>query len=152
MTNENFEAAALFDEDDLGFDKAEANTLLDLRERFDSLPLSAQASLGEALVRVDARTLEIDGDPDEHDYVDEALTKFKQAELDKAAEVVRGADSKCGLCDRDFEEGDVILERQTVWVTPGSNQVQMREDTRERAHGSCVKRVKEGGSAEPGLF
>lgn len=130
----------LFDEIDLGFDKTEANSLLDLRERFDSLPVRGKVMVAEAFIR-------LEGDLDSG-----ALEARKSEELDKAAESARSAESRCGLCDRDFEDGEVILERQSVWVTPGTNQVQMRDDLGERAHGSCVKRVKEGGSAEPGLF
>lgn len=139
-SSDNPQSDTLFDEIDLGFDKTEANTLLDLRERFDILPVGGKLAVAEAFIRLDG------------DFDSEALQARKGEELDKAAEAARSAESKCGLCDREFEEGDVILERQSVWVTPGTNQVQMRDDLGERAHGSCVKRVKEGGSAEPGLF
>ena len=153
-SDKQIQADALFDEDDLGFDKIEANTILDLRERFDSLSLPARASVAEALLRIDARTLgfSIADEGTAYENVEHTLHELKLSELNKAVEAARTVDSKCGLCDVEFEDGDVILERQSVWVTPGSNQVQMRDDLGERAHASCVKRVKEGGSAEPGMF
>lgn len=155
MSSQNFEADALFSEselDDFGSDKTEANVILDLRERFDKLPMAQRAALAESLLRMDARTIGLDGDPDEHDYVNDALAQFREAELGKVEDATRDAATKCGLCVEEITVGDPVAERQLVWVTPGSNQVQIREELGERAHVACVKRVKEGGSAEAPLF
>jgi hypothetical protein len=152
MSTDNYSADALFSDDDIGFDKTEATAILDLREKFDSLSLPAKAYLGEALMRIDVRTLGFDNGDPAFESTERAIHDFKVTELDKAGEAAKATHSKCGLCENAFEEGDTILERQNVWVTPGSNQVQLREDLSERAHAACVKRVKEGGSAEAPLF
>lgn len=148
MANEEFEAAALFEEADLGFDKVEANTVLDIRARFDNLPLAHQRLLAESIIRLSAGTLGLDND----DLVEEALMEYKGQELDRVEELARLAASACGLCEEQIAEDEPVVVRQMVWVTPGSNQVQIREDVGESAHAHCVKRVKEGGSAEAPIF
>lgn len=139
MTNE-FQAEALFGEDDFGFDKTEANDLLDLRGRFDKLGTLSRLPLAEAFMRLDKG------------LGDEELMELKRTEIGKAEQTALDAQSRCGLCEESIDENDAVVERQAVWVTPGSNQVQLREELGQRAHAACVKRVKEGGSAEPGLF
>lgn len=133
---DDFEADTLFSDDDFGLDKTEANDLLDLRARFDKLAPLHRLPLAEAFIRL----------------ADENLGDLKRQELEKAEDIARAAATKCGLCELEIKADEAVVERQVVWVTPGSNQVQIREDMGERAHATCVKRVKEGGSAEAPLF
>lgn len=135
-----YEADQLFGDDDFGLDKTEANDILDQRARFDKLDPMRRLPLAEAFMRLDGA------------YSDEAITELKKEELAKAEAAASDAASKCGLCAEEIGTEDAVVERQMVWVTPGSNQVQIREDVGERAHATCAKRVKEGGSAEAGLF
>lgn len=133
MSNDHYEADALFDEDAFGLDKTEANDLLDLRARFDKLSPIDRLPLAEAFIRL-------------------ADEESKRDELEKAEGAAKARSSVCGMCEEELTLEDSVVERQLVWVTPGSNQVQIREEMGERAHTNCVKRVREGGSAEAPLF